>query len=109
MDKSRYLSALREDDARFVELARRDLTARVPGCPEWSVGELVVHLGGVYEWVTTVLTSGSTERADIESLFEQERPTHGANRAGLGEVRRGSFVVRAGKRGSAGAAWPPRA
>ena len=71
MDKTAYLAALRLDTGRIAELARGDLSPSVPGCPGWSVGDLVLHLGGVYEWVIAVLTSDSVERSHIEALYER--------------------------------------
>jgi hypothetical protein len=43
-----YRECLAADQARLREVAAGDLTAQVPSCPEWTVGDLVRHLGTVY-------------------------------------------------------------
>lgn len=50
------LAAIRRESDRFSELARAaDPTARVPSCPDWSVADLVWHLGEVqWFWGTDV-------------------------------------------------------
>lgn len=43
-----YLGNLAADASRLREAAGRDLTAAVPGCPEWTAADLVQHVGAVY-------------------------------------------------------------
>jgi uncharacterized protein (TIGR03083 family) len=43
-----YLSCLRADSARFAEVARLGLPAKVPSCPDWTVEDTVRHLATVY-------------------------------------------------------------
>lgn len=71
MDKAAYLEALRGDSSRFADIARRGLAADVPCCPGWSVGDLVLHLGGVYEWVVAVLASTALDRSHIEAVYDE--------------------------------------
>jgi uncharacterized protein (TIGR03083 family) len=51
-----HLDRIRADSLRFVEcLADADPAARVPSCPDWSLTELILHLGRVQRfWATTV-------------------------------------------------------
>jgi len=65
------MEALSGDTIRFADLPGKDLAASVPCCPGWSVGDLVLHLGGVYEWVIAVLTSNSLDRNHIETVYEE--------------------------------------
>ena len=60
LDTGIYLSALAADSQALADLAT-DLAAPVPACPQWKVGDLVTHLGGVYSWVHLVL-EGNGER-----------------------------------------------
>jgi len=54
---------LRNDSARITELIATNLSASVPGCPGWTLRDLVVHLGGVHRWATdAVLTAGPPDR-----------------------------------------------
>jgi uncharacterized protein (TIGR03083 family) len=53
----------READA-FLLAARRGLEPQVPGCPEWTVGDLTFHLGSVYRFHTAHVTRGVTTPPD---------------------------------------------
>jgi uncharacterized protein (TIGR03083 family) len=43
-----YLACLQSDSARFAEVARFGLPAKVPNCPDWTVEDVVLHLATVY-------------------------------------------------------------
>jgi uncharacterized protein (TIGR03083 family) len=44
---------------RFADrVAAVDLGAAVPTCPEWTVYDLVVHLGNVHAWAATIVETG---------------------------------------------------
>jgi uncharacterized protein (TIGR03083 family) len=47
--------------AALAALADADLTAAVPSCPGWNVGQLVRHLGGAQRWATEIVTSRAGE------------------------------------------------
>jgi uncharacterized protein (TIGR03083 family) len=66
-----YLAAIRRDSDRFYAAAREaDPTAPVPSCPEWSVADLVWHLGEVHWfWGTDV-----ERRASTPDELEQLKP-----------------------------------
>jgi uncharacterized protein (TIGR03083 family) len=72
MDTHEYLPSLRRSNARFAEAASAAVlasgwTARVPGCPDWSLADLVWHLAGVQRfWAWVVRT-----RAQDPSAYEQ--------------------------------------
>jgi len=48
MEMSRYLELIRQDEQRLAAAAAGNLQRRVPPCPEWSVQDLVEHVGHVY-------------------------------------------------------------
>ncbi len=58
MDKSEYLQAFQNEVDAFVAAAERGLDAPVPASPPWTVGELAVHLGGVYIHIRAILRGG---------------------------------------------------
>ncbi|MGE5830795.1 MAG: maleylpyruvate isomerase family mycothiol-dependent enzyme [Micromonosporaceae bacterium] len=62
--KDFWLAALRADGAAFRAAVDQPdvLSLTVPSCPEWSVGELVRHLGGVYRRTHTRLGAGTTDQ-----------------------------------------------
>ena len=55
MERDRYLEHLQRDGARMAELARGDLEAAVPTCPDWTLRDLVEHTGFVHRWQTAVV------------------------------------------------------
>ncbi|MFB8761577.1 maleylpyruvate isomerase family mycothiol-dependent enzyme [Nocardiopsis alba] len=71
MDTPRYLTALREQGTALAEAAEGRLHARVPGCPEWTMADLVWHVGEVHHFWRTI-ASGAL--ADPEGYEAPERP-----------------------------------
>src|SRR5215469_14741302 len=59
MDVGEHLGQLERDGVRLADSAT-DLTAAVPPCPQWTVRDLVTHLGGVHRWVAPTPTCGAT-------------------------------------------------
>jgi len=51
------------------EAERVLLSDPVPTCPDWTVRELVEHLGGVHRWATMIISEGLLQSPD-ESLFD---------------------------------------
>ncbi|MFJ4960928.1 maleylpyruvate isomerase family mycothiol-dependent enzyme [Streptomyces sp. NPDC088729] len=46
---------LTQTDALRAHLDGADLTATVPTCPDWTLRELAVHLGGAHRWVGEIV------------------------------------------------------
>jgi uncharacterized protein (TIGR03083 family) len=58
-----YLAHLRRDTDDLVAALREGpLDAQVPACPDWTVRELAAHVGGVHEYVCTVIATGPGRR-----------------------------------------------
>ncbi len=67
--KEFWLAALRHEGAAFRAAVSVDgLNEPVPSCPDWTVAQLVGHLGWVYQWVNSHVPRGVTSRP--------ERPPH---------------------------------
>ncbi len=72
MDPSAHLAALRRADARFAEAAAEAVLqsgwhAPVPGCPGWTLADLVHHLGGVQHfWAWVVRTRAASPKGYAE-------------------------------------------
>jgi hypothetical protein len=66
MHPDELLEAIRTDgaavSAAFAD-APRDLT--VPSTPAWTTEQLVGHLGRVHRWVTAMVRTKASERADF--------------------------------------------
>ena len=69
MDPPAYLTALAAEGAALADAADGRLDRPVPTCPEWTVANLVAHLGGVYAWVGRVVAAGG------ERVSPRETPT----------------------------------
>ena len=74
LDDARYLEVIAAESAAFADAAT-DLSSEVPTCPEWNVGELVVHLGSVFAGVEEVVRTKASEPGegyDEEPAEEQD-------------------------------------
>jgi uncharacterized protein (TIGR03083 family) len=55
MDFERHCAEIVAQTKLLTEgLTGADLTARVPSCPEWSLGGLLRHLGGAHAWIEEI-------------------------------------------------------
>ncbi|HEX4434422.1 MAG TPA: maleylpyruvate isomerase family mycothiol-dependent enzyme [Acidimicrobiales bacterium] len=62
MEIAAHIDALRAEGERMVvAVADADPDGGVPSCPEWTVRELVRHLGGIHRWATGFVATGRTE------------------------------------------------
>ncbi|MCX4969029.1 maleylpyruvate isomerase family mycothiol-dependent enzyme [Streptomyces sp. NBC_00654] len=52
---------LAQTDELRALLKGADLAARVPTCPDWSLRELALHVGGAHRWVGEIVRSRATE------------------------------------------------
>lgn len=60
-----YLEAIRANGAALVDAAESaGLDARVPACPDWSVADLLGHIGRVHRWA-----AGNADRAPDEDFW----------------------------------------
>ena len=58
MQRDEYLEAIRTNATRLVEAAESaGLHTRVPPCPDWTVADLLAHIGRVHRWA-----AANTER-----------------------------------------------
>jgi uncharacterized protein (TIGR03083 family) len=59
-----YLDALDRSTNQVGALAGKlDPALGVPSCPQWSVRDLLEHLGGVHTWARTVIAGGNPKDA----------------------------------------------
>jgi uncharacterized protein (TIGR03083 family) len=61
-DADALLRVLEDEGRRLLELAAGGLDRPVPGCPGWTVADLVAHLDGVYRWVCLIVGERRSER-----------------------------------------------
>jgi uncharacterized protein (TIGR03083 family) len=75
LDHERYCTEILEQ----TRLLRRtltgvDLTARVPTCPDWSLRELAVHVGGAHRWVHEMVRTRAAEEVPEEEVPDFDGP-----------------------------------
>jgi uncharacterized protein (TIGR03083 family) len=54
----------REAAAAVAAVTVGPLDARVPGCPDWSLADLAIHLGQVHRWATHIVQTGTPGNLD---------------------------------------------
>ena len=75
MDRNDYLAALEADGAQFaLACEAAGLAAVVPGCPEWTIADLVWHLAEVHDFWRTVVAEQLT---GWDSYVQPPRPPDG--------------------------------
>jgi uncharacterized protein (TIGR03083 family) len=73
--KDFWISALRADGPAFrAAVTGTPLDAPVPSCPDWTVQDLVHHLGAVYEWVCGHAARGVTRPPEQRRSRREGRP-----------------------------------
>ncbi len=65
MDVPEYVEQLRRDGERLATVASfTDPGAPVPTCPDWSLRDLVHHVGGVHRWATGFVRGAGRQPPD---------------------------------------------
>jgi uncharacterized protein (TIGR03083 family) len=68
-DAAAFLGVLDAEGRLIVQIAREhQLAAEIPFCPEWTMRDLVAHLGFVYRWARTIVAE---ERAEPPNASER--------------------------------------
>ena len=63
-----YRNVIVEQSSAMVDIVRAGpLDARVPGCPDWSLGDLAIHLGGIQRWATAIVATGERPTGGLAS------------------------------------------
>lgn len=77
LDYERYCGEIVEQtDLLVASLGGQDMNTPVPSCPEWSVGQLVRHVGHGHRWATdAVRGQGDMPRTD-RAMRELSQYTH---------------------------------
>ncbi|GAA2105296.1 maleylpyruvate isomerase family mycothiol-dependent enzyme [Streptomyces albiaxialis] len=69
---TRYCDELARQAGLFREVlataGTAGLTARVPTCPDWTLRQLTLHLGGAYRWFGEIVRSRATEMVPDENV-----------------------------------------
>jgi uncharacterized protein (TIGR03083 family) len=80
-----FASIVEGEAAKMVSaVTRGPLEARVPGCPDWSLGELAIHVGQVHRWATGIVQTGEPGDMDAGPANAADSATYLA--AGVGPL-----------------------
>ncbi|MFJ9903872.1 maleylpyruvate isomerase family mycothiol-dependent enzyme [Streptomyces sp. NPDC101152] len=59
---------------RGVVTSGADLSAKVPTCPDWTLEQLVLHMGGVLRWVEVLVRTRAQEDVPDEDIPRGDGP-----------------------------------
>ena len=62
---SEYVASIRQDGEAILAAARYGVDEHVPTCGDWTVGNLLTHLGRVYNRAATVVSERLTTQLDF--------------------------------------------
>ncbi|MFI7286548.1 maleylpyruvate isomerase family mycothiol-dependent enzyme [Streptomyces anulatus] len=65
---------LAQTDALRAVLTGADLTATVPSCPDWTLRELAVHVGGAHRWIGEIVRTRAAEEIPEDMVPGIEGP-----------------------------------
>ena len=69
MELSEYLDAITNESVALADAAERgDLDAKVPSCPDWTLAQLVAHIGEVQQWARIIVEQRASERISRRTL-----------------------------------------
>jgi uncharacterized protein (TIGR03083 family) len=73
LPSDRYLDSLTTQSAKLAEaLAGADLEVQVPTCPDWTLRQLVEHLGRAHRWAAGIVSRRLTTQPDLDTLGDSE-------------------------------------
>lgn len=74
----RYAEAIVAEVAAFTDTIHgADLELRVPTCPEWTLRDLVRHVGRAYHWSGQIVAGRATEFVPFEDVVDGKLPPDG--------------------------------
>jgi uncharacterized protein (TIGR03083 family) len=59
------VAAVRSEGEAIVSASRQGVDITVPTCPEWTVGDLCLHVGRVYAYVAHIVAERLTSASDV--------------------------------------------
>jgi len=68
-----------------------DLTRPVPSCPEWTIRQLITHVGRAHRWATAIVATRSAEPIPFREIPDGKLPADAREHAGW--LRSGAAAV----------------
>ncbi|HEY1618449.1 MAG TPA: maleylpyruvate isomerase family mycothiol-dependent enzyme [Streptosporangiaceae bacterium] len=77
LSQDRYLAQLHASTATLAGMAGGDLSVPVPTCPEWTLRELLIHVGRAQRWSALITATRSAEFIPFRSVPDGKFPGEG--------------------------------
>jgi uncharacterized protein (TIGR03083 family) len=91
-DTDRLLGEVVSSTATLAEIAGSgDPAARVPTCPDWTLRQLITHVGRAQRWATAIVTTQATEPIPFREVPDGRLPDDPAERPDW--LRRGASAL----------------
>src|SRR5262249_56161546 len=75
----RLLAEVIGSAATLAEIASQaDLTARVPTCPDWTLRQLITHVGRAHRWAAAIVATNAAEPIPFREGPDGRLPDHPA-------------------------------
>lgn len=75
LGNERFSQEMRDQSNIFVDVVSgADPETRVPTCPEWTLRELIRHLGHAYYWGAAIIGSGSASPTPFDDVPDGDLP-----------------------------------
>lgn len=75
MDRTGYLAAIsREAESLVAAATAAAAEARVPSCPDWTVADLLAHVGRVHRWAARTVEVRAQERVPFGAIEAAPEP-----------------------------------
>jgi uncharacterized protein (TIGR03083 family) len=89
IDTDRLLAEVTGSTGTLADItADADQTAQVPTCPDWTLRQLITHVGRAHRWAATIVATQAAEPIPFREVPDGRLPDDAAERPGW--LRRGA-------------------
>jgi len=100
----RLLAEVSGSAATLAEIAgRADLTARVPTCPDWTLRQLITHVGRAHRWAAAIVATRAAEPIPFREVPDGRLPDDPAQQPAW--LRDGAARLASAVRAGGGPVW----
>ena len=91
LNADRYVAEIDASTAGLAEiLAENDQSLPIPTCPEWTLRQLVTHVGRAHRWAAEITRRRSDAIIPFREVPDGKLPDDRAEAARVAECRRGA-------------------
>jgi uncharacterized protein (TIGR03083 family) len=81
-EPERYYAAIEDSTATLARLAGGDVTIPIPTCPEWTLRQLLTHVGRAHRWAAEITARRLTEFLPFREVPDGRFPDDADERGG---------------------------